>query len=297
MTRGWAPMGYELVWADDFDGDRLDTGIWGPWTNDAFIGRDWCEPVEDLHDERCFRVADSILTIEAPAPAQGSRALVPAAICTRESMWFRRGWAEIRARFDATRDGAWGAWWTNTRHPDVNYANSGYYTAENDVYESNIWQDNWQALNNQQSTLHKWHNDGGPAEAAGYRASSRFEDAAWHVLSLDWTADRMQVLRDGVRCGYADLATGFGRRGMRGFQDPAYMLLDMWPRGQGLTNAVRLDIDWIRVWQDPADDTQQHWIDTERSRNMNTQSIGGGGHSLPALKTAANRPTDWTVAA
>ena len=256
----YAPSGYALVWREEFQGDRVDKRVWSPWTNDAFADRAKWENVTDLDDPRCFGVRDSILTVTCPAPVDGSPTPVPAALCTRESMMWAHGYAEARLRFPRTDHRAWGSWWMNTRQYETAYTGP-WYTVETDIFENYGWQQGWRTLNNQVSTSHKWHVDGLGSEASTLVGSPRWVDGLWHILGLWWARDRMEILVDGARCGYLDLVRGYGRHGMSGFHDPAWMLLGLWPRTDGTTTeTIFMQADWIRVWQDPDDPGQRLYV-------------------------------------
>lgn len=105
--------GYVYVWGDEFDGNFLDGTKFNEYNH---MGR-----TTDMRvlfgDEKVTDVEEGLLKLRAIRYYDESNAeyqyAVGSSLCTGDTMWWKFGYAEIRARLPM-KQGAWPAWWTTT---------------------------------------------------------------------------------------------------------------------------------------------------------------------------------------
>lgn len=114
--------GYELIWNDEFDGDRLDDSKWsyelGNWKLDDsgnYITNGWGNNEQEFYTSQNTTVKDGILTIAARKESwtdekQGSYDYTSARINTQHKFSVCGGRIEVRARCDSGKS-LWPAIW------------------------------------------------------------------------------------------------------------------------------------------------------------------------------------------
>lgn len=103
-----APAGWEVVWRDEFDGDRLDAAKWTPCERGT---SDWNDTMTS--DPRCFEVGGGTLKligIRNPDAAKDPSEYLTGGVTSQGKFEFAHGKIEIRARFKSAK-GAWPALW------------------------------------------------------------------------------------------------------------------------------------------------------------------------------------------
>ncbi|WP_455530023.1 glycoside hydrolase family 16 protein [Ruminococcus sp.] len=121
-TEAPAENGYELIWSDEFDGDRLDESKWscelGNWKlddNGNYVTNGWGNNEQEFYTSQNTAVKDGILTIVARKESltdekQGSYDYTSARINTQHKFSVCGGRIEVRARCDSGRS-LWPAIW------------------------------------------------------------------------------------------------------------------------------------------------------------------------------------------
>lgn len=121
-TEAPAENGYELIWSDEFDGDRLDESKWscelGNWKLDDsgnYVTNGWGNNEQEFYTSQNTAVKDGILTIVARKESltdekQGSYDYTSARINTQHKFSVCGGRIEVRARCDSGRS-LWPAIW------------------------------------------------------------------------------------------------------------------------------------------------------------------------------------------
>ena len=114
--------GYELIWSDEFDGDRLDESKWsyelGNWKLDDsgnYITNGWGNNEQEFYTSQNTAVKDGVLTIAARKEnwvdeKQGSYDYTSARINTQHKFSVCGGRIEVRARCDSGKS-LWPAIW------------------------------------------------------------------------------------------------------------------------------------------------------------------------------------------
>ena len=132
--------GRKLVWRDEFEGTKLDLNKWR--FRRSMNGKD-CKYV---NDERTVRVQNGLLRLHVlPAGETNRPFMLPEGLTTHETMSFRYGYLEMRARVPF-RHGAWPSFWLQS----VSRWRSVPWMAEVDVFEA------FSSSNQIASALHKW---------------------------------------------------------------------------------------------------------------------------------------------
>jgi beta-glucanase (GH16 family) len=130
-TAPWYPEDPEdewnLVWSDEFDGDRLDTGNWdiqtGDGTEEGIPG--WGNNEQQYYTADNITVADGNLTITAKDDGMGGKPYTSARIRTAGKFDFTYGRIEARIQ-SAGGQGLWNAFWMlPTDSPYNGWAASG----------------------------------------------------------------------------------------------------------------------------------------------------------------------------
>ena len=256
LATGCASNRYKLVWHDEFK----KNGPPNPanWNYESGFVRNnelqWYQP------ENAF-CTNGLLVIEArrdhkpnPRFVAGSQRwqtgrewidYTSASLTTRGLREFTDGKFEMRARID-TRPGSWPAFWTLGATPGIRWPAGGevdimeYYrnmVLANIAYSINgrpVW-----------SSPRK-----SPAELGGGRWSEKF-----HVWTMDWETNKMDLLLDGKVMNHFDLAQADKSDRGNPFHGPEYIILNQAIGGdQGGDPSqtkfpIRYEIDWVRVYQ------------------------------------------------
>ncbi|MDP2007769.1 MAG: glycoside hydrolase family 16 protein [Rubrivivax sp.] len=247
VAAGPAPVGYRLVWSDEFDVPGLpDATRWAYDTERNRLG--W------YNNERQYyaaartensRVADGRLRITArledlrSAADWGGQRYTSARLVTRGHAAWTYGFFEVRAKLPCGR-GTWPAIWmlgTGGVWPD---------DGEIDIME--------QVGSNPSrvfGTVHTRAGSGGASTGAATQVSDAC--TAFHDYQLHWTASEIAIGIDGVvHFRYPNPGTG---RDRWPFNAPQYLLLNI-AIGGDLGGAVddgifpvTMEIEHVRIWQ------------------------------------------------
>ena len=169
-----------------------------------------------------------------------------ASLITRHRQEFTYGKFEMRARID-TRLGSWPAFWTlGTNISTISWPACGeidimeYYTGTvlaNFGYRQNH-QTKWLAYKKPLTDFHqkKWANK-------------------FHTWTMEWDAQKMDLLLDGKLMNHLDLATADQADLGNPFRQPLYLILNQAIGGQcggdptDTQFPIRFEVDWVRVYQ------------------------------------------------
>jgi len=247
---------WKLVWHDEFD----TNGPPNPanWNYERGFVRNnelqWYQP------ENAF-CTNGLLVIEArrehkPNPGYVTNSAnwrtgrewidyTSASITSRRLQEFTYGKFEMRARID-TRLGSWPAFWTLGAPPRIGWPACG----EVDIMEfyTNV------VLANIAYSL-----DGKAVWSSPRKSIAELGGDAWtkefHIWTMDWETNKIDLLLDGRLMNHFDLATADGSDRGNPFHAPVYFILNEaigGTRGGDPSQTqfpVRYEIDWVRVYQ------------------------------------------------
>ncbi len=247
---------WKLVWADEFE----TNGAPNPANWDFERGFVRNHELQWYQPENAF-CTNGLLVIEArrehkPNPlfiTNGSNwknrreqiEYTSASLTTDKLHEFKYGKFEMRARID-TRSGSWPAFWMLGATPHIRWPAGGeidimeFYT--NTVLANFGWQLDGEI---------NWHSAKKPL--------ADFGDAAWskkfHVWTMEWDAQKIDLLLDGKLMNYLNLAAANQADQGNPFQRPLYFILNQAIGGDcggdpaETTFPLRYEIDWVRVYQ------------------------------------------------
>ena len=248
------PAGYELVWADEFEGTGLpDPARWS-WDT-AFNKRGWHNEEKQYYADRRAKNArreGGRLIIEAHLdeeelrgfPDHGGQRYSSARLITRGKASWKYAYVEARAKLPCGL-GTWPAIWTLADVQPMKWPDDG----EIDMME-HVAQDPGVV----HQTIHtKAYNH---VQGTQKAAQKKLADAcdAFHLYQLHWTPERIRMGIDGETVFTFDKPS----------DDPAewpfdkshYLLLNLavggWGGQKGIDDAVfpqRFEVDYVRVWQ------------------------------------------------
>lgn len=274
---------WSLVWSDEFDGRKIDRAKWG-YDVDCWGGGNeehQCytksarnAAIEDgklVITARYERVTGPALPehlrrTSATPEAEATRDISSARLSTRGKAAWRYGKVEVRAKLPQGQ-GTWPAIWML---PEKDRYGSWAASGEIDILEAvNLGVPCAKCPGGRENTilgtLHfggKWPNNQHKGEEVPV---PEVLDDGFHTYAIEWQPERITWLFDGriyaVRTADEWSTTGSPKRGAP-FDQPFHLILNLAIGGKlaetrGL-GGVRLDgypkrmeIDWVRVWQQP----------------------------------------------
>ncbi len=255
------PEGYELVWADEFDGDSVNR-------------KNWCfKPhmcgQKDLNlydDERAVKVKDGCVNLFSNRDGEGMFS-TNYSLSTAETMVFKYGYLEICAKVPMNRPAFPSFWMQSSQHkataPDV--------LGEIDIFEYFSTPETYI-----QTGIHKWYRED-PKDhfLCPHIGRAHFESNlignSWHRYALLWTPETLKFLVDGQVYHTIDIteASNFGERegtNMNCFHDFYYIIFNNYLNTPHFARnkpevAVKEDdifpinyqIDYVRLYQKPGE--------------------------------------------
>jgi beta-glucanase (GH16 family) len=244
------PVGWRLVWADEFDVDGLpDPAKWDYDTDRNRLG--WYNHELQYYAKarrENAEVRDGRLVITArrealaALPDYGGQRYTSARLVTRGKASWTYGFIEVRAKLPCG-PGSWPAIWTlgtGGKWPD---------DGEIDIME-HVGSKPGDILGSIYTGAQNWPRGTGKT----YTASVPDACGAFHDYQLTWTRERIRVGVDGR--SYAELANpGDGDYEKWPFDRPQYLLLNL-AVGGDLGGAVqdaslpwRMEVEYVRVYQ------------------------------------------------
>ena len=218
---------FELVWSDEFDGDKLDKSKWtynwweterkgGYWHEDLVSVKDgnlvisaqyFDKPLENYHYEKW---KDKINFDEYKA------GWYTGSISTINIYEQKYGYFEIRCKLPAAY-GLWSAFWMMNDKVD-NVDGSGQDGTEVDIFESFYYKDHWWGNDCVVSGIHyDGYGEGHQGDSIGKTFIENDPYTEYNTYGLEWNEDEYIFYLNGVETGR--LSTG----GVS--QNPEYLLL------------------------------------------------------------------------
>ena len=246
---------WKLVWSDEFE----TNGAPNPanWNYEhGFVRnheRQWYQPENAI-------CTNGLLVIEArpehranpnySTNANDWRASREWIDCTSASLTSRRlreftyGKFEMRARID-TQLGSWPAFWTLGATPGIRWPACGEVDIM-EYYTGTVLANIDYSLNG----TSKWSTVKKPIQDLGEAWSKQF-----HVWSMEWDAQKIDLRLDGVLMNHLDLASADKADHGNPFHRPEYIILNQAVGGDSGGDTaqtqfpIRFEIDWVRVYQ------------------------------------------------
>lgn len=179
------PAGYQLVWADEFEGNVLDAQKWshrqpGP-RRDA------------VNVPEAVQVAEGLLTITTWTE-KGTH--YTGMISTAGRFEAGPGYYEARVRF-ADAPGMWSAWWLQTPTMGRPLGDPGKAGMEVDIFEHRVVDRTGKNLTDRvQHALH-WDGYGAHHRSRSHLTPPLGLGKGWHVFGLEWTNAEYRFYVDG----------------------------------------------------------------------------------------------------
>ena len=237
--------GYRLVFEDHFDGDTLNKDTWNvvEMRQDGHGGRGAFRKEENL------AVKDSNLTITAKIEENGD--YTSGMINTSNSLCYKYGYAEIRAKLPKGGKGIWPGFWTKSDYKGA------LLNTEIDIFE--MFEDDTKI----ESTLHAWWRDriynkphhisfGAGENSKKILTAPSFSDD-YHTIGYYWTPEFVEFAVDGEPFTHVDINNPM----YCAFHTPIYFIISM---AFGLTHIsapdedrtepIEYKLDYIRLYQD-----------------------------------------------
>lgn len=242
---------YQLVWAEEFDGDELNLNDWTYEVNGSGGGNGEQQYYTDRTEN--LRVSDGILTIEARKEDYLGKEYTSARIVTKDKVDFKYGKVETRLKVPKGI-GTWPAFWM------LGYG-SWPSAGEIDIME-HVGYDPLKF----HCALHTSNLNG--MNGRNPHASKTFdEDVAndFHTITMDWIEnefqgyDRIHIYIDGVKIKTFAETAQLQDSGDWPFNDDFFFIINLaiggsWGGSQGIDDTmfdipVLYQVDYIRVYQ------------------------------------------------
>ena len=224
------------IWADEFDGDALNTDNWNYEIGNGTDG--WGNNEVQYYKEENVTVQDGNLVITARREAESGFEFTSGRITTQDKVEFTYGRVEARAKMPEG-GGTWPAiWMLGANFDEVGWPETG----EIDIME-------WVGNNPEESSsaLHYPGNSGGNAmvgRTAIPNASSEF-----HIYTVEWSEDEIIFLLDG------DVYFTFTNNSSLPFNKDFFLIMNV-AMGGGLGGEIdpafqesSMEVDYIKVYQ------------------------------------------------
>lgn len=236
--------GYHLVWSDEFTEAKLDNAVWNYETG----GNGWGNHELENYTSRPQNVFLSLgnLVIEARKETYGTSQYTSARITTQGKKEFRYGRIDIRAKLPVSK-GMWPAlWMLGSNISSTPWPACG----ETDIMEL-IGKNPSQVV----GSFHWKKEDGTEGTFNNVRNLETGDfSRQFHVFSLIWTSDSLQILVDDlpyVKASKKDLSDG-----VYPFDGPFFFIFNVavggdWPGSPDDTTPFpqHMFVDYVRVFQ------------------------------------------------
>ena len=224
-------LGYTYVWGDEFEASTLSTVNWSRATKMAATAEMTLDDTTlTTRTENGYLVMNALRYWD-PKKA-GVEFACPWSVTTMETMSYRYGYVEIRAKLPFIR-GVWPSFWTSSAGAlgDVDYTKKYGYSTEIDIFEV------FSSTNKLSPNIHKWYSNGDHTMWAIDEGNSNewyeFQNAdnlvnEYHTYGFEWTPTKMTMYIDDKDYYTYDLTKNFdnGESGMGGFDAPIYLIFN-----------------------------------------------------------------------
>ena len=236
--------GYTLVWNDEFNGTTINTDYWNFETGGSGWGNNELEYYTNSSNNSYL--SNGNLVIEARKETLGSNNYTSARLNTSGKKSFQYGRIDIRAKLPVAA-GLWPAlWMLGNNIGTVGWPKCG---------ETDIMELIGSSPNRVVGSIHWAQANGssGTVNNAYFLPSGDFS-AKFHVFSLIWKQDYIQILVDGI--AYVTATNASITSGTWPFNAPSFLIFNVavggdWPGppSASTTFPQRMFVDYVRVFQ------------------------------------------------
>ena len=236
--------GYTLKWADEFDGNKLNTASWNYETGGGGWGNNELQNYTSS-SKNSFVTSGGYLVIEARKETIGTNQYSSARLTTQGKKEFTYGRIDIRAKLPKGQ-GIWPALWMLGSN-----INTTPWPASGEI---DLMEYLGHQSNKTYGTIH-WGNVGAPSTQSGgsyILPSGNFNDK-FHVFSFIWTSDKMEWYVDDVKFFTVNKSDVTGNYP---FDKPFFFIFNVavggnWPGSPDATTVFpqRMIVDYIRVFE------------------------------------------------
>ncbi len=256
-------FGYTYVWGDEFEGTKLNDKLWGRATKMNATAEMALDNTElTTKTENGYLVMNALRHYD-PKKA-GVEYVAPWSVTTMETMSYKYGYVEIRAKLPFIR-GVWPSFWTSSSGA-LGPKSTFDYSIEVDIFEV------FSSLDKLSPNIHKWYSNGNHTMWAidegnsneWYQFDSDDLVNEYHIYGFEWTKTKMVMYIDDKPYYTYDLTKNFddGASGMGGYDTQLYLIFNNHlftqsssykPYSGCEVNAKDLPaeyaIDWVRLYQ------------------------------------------------
>ena len=242
---------YILVFSDEFDGidgSRPDSTKWRSCKRYHSTWNRW------IKDTIAVAYRDKGNLVLKAIPNNNTTtdkvAMFTGAIETRDLFSFKHGKVEVRAKVDA-HIGTFPAIWMMPQSPQAGWPACG----EIDIFET---------IDTQSVTYHtvhsRWTYTLGHTREPRSSFSAQYPLDRYHIYGFEWEEGAMRWYVDGTLVGSYSRSTDPEAlaQGQWPFEQTFYLILNQsvgngsWAAPADTTHTYRMDVDWVRVYQKPA---------------------------------------------
>ena len=237
------PPAWELAWADEFAGDKLDDAKWSRCQRGK---PDWQNTMSD--DPRLLKIEKGVLHLLGIANDNKDKDPAPyltAGLTSRGKFAFTYGRVEIRARFKSAQ-GAWPALWM--LGAEGGWPGGG----EIDLMEHLNFDDKvYQTVHSEYT--HSIDKTGKPKQGG----TAKISRDDWNTYGCEWSEDKIVFFVNGEPAHVYPCVPEKGEKQWP-FKQPFFFILSMqigggWVNRSGPTNPghypAGMEVDWVRVYQ------------------------------------------------
>ena len=270
MVGGVAGQDWKLVWADEFDGDTLNTEKWSyMYGTGSEYGLDrWGNNELQYYQEENVKVADGVMTITAKREYVGTSQFTSGRIRTINMGDWTYGRFEFRAKMPVGK-GLWAAIWMLPT--DSNY---GGWASSGEIDIMEYLGDDTTHVH---GTIHyggEWPNN--QYRGKDYETSDTAFHRDFHTFALEWEEGRLRWYVDGNL--FQNLGTGMWYSDVAAFPAPFnrrfHLLINLavggnWPGSPDVTTVFPQDliIDYVRIYQDGVNGLKQESSNLKLEQN------------------------------
>ena len=242
---------YILVFSDEFDGidgSRPDSTKWRSCKRYHSTWNRWIKDTIAV----AYRDKGNLVLKAIPNnnTTTDKAAMFTGAIETRDLFSFKHGKVEVRAKVDA-HIGTFPAIWMMPQSPQAGWPACG----EIDIFET---------IDTQSVTYHtvhsRWTYTLGHTREPLSSFSAQYPLDRYHIYGFEWEEGAMRWYVDGTLVGSYSRSTDPEAlaQGQWPFEQTFYLILNQsvgngsWAAPADTTHTYRMDVDWVRVYQKPA---------------------------------------------